>query len=112
MYDLKITDGTVGDGTGADRFRADIGIKDGKIVEVRRCAGDEAGLRGSENPAAQTIDAIGGIVAPGFVDIHTHYGGQVSGDPLLEPWSLHGVTTVVGGNCGVGFAPVAPGREQ
>jgi N-acyl-D-aspartate/D-glutamate deacylase len=112
MYDLKITGGTVVDGTGADRFRADIGVKDGRIVEVRRRSGDDAGLEGSENPAAETLDATGRIVAPGFVDIHTHYDGQVSWDPLLEPSSLHGVTTVVGGNCGVGFAPVAPGRQQ
>ncbi len=104
MFDLKITGGTVVDGTGADRFRADIGVKDGRIVEVRRRNGDDAGLEGD---AAETLDATGRIVAPGFVDIHTHYDGQVSWDPLLEPSSLHGVTTVVGGNCGVGFAPVA-----
>jgi N-acyl-D-amino-acid deacylase len=109
MYDLKITGGTVVDGTGADRYRADIGIKDGRIVEVRKRTGDDAGL---ESDAIETIDATGRIVAPGFVDIHTHYDGQVSWDPLLEPSSLHGVTTVVGGNCGVGFAPVTPGREQ
>ena len=109
MYDLTITGGTVVDGTGDKPFRADIGIKDGKIVEVRRRDGDDAGLQGE---AAQTIDATGRIVTPGFVDIHTHYDGQVSWDGLLEPSSMHGVTTVVGGNCGVGFAPVQPGREQ
>jgi len=109
MFDLKITGGTVVDGTGADRFTADIGIKDGRIVEVRRRGSDDAGLDGD---ATETLDATGRIVAPGFVDIHTHYDGQVSWDPLLEPSSLHGVTTVVGGNCGVGFAPVTPGREQ
>src|SRR3954453_20673372 len=109
MYDLKITGGTVVDGTGADRYGADIGIKDGRIVEVRKRTGDDAGL---ESDAIETIDATGRIVAPGFVDIHTHYDGQISWDPLLEPSSLHGVTTVVGGNCGVGFAPVTPGREQ
>jgi N-acyl-D-amino-acid deacylase len=109
MYDMLITGGTVVDGTGADRYRADIGVKDGRIVEVRRRNGDDAGLEGE---AGQILDATGRIVAPGFVDIHTHYDGQVSWDELLEPSSLHGVTTVVGGNCGVGFAPVAPGREQ
>jgi N-acyl-D-amino-acid deacylase len=109
MFDLKITGGTVVDGTGADRFPADVGIKDGRIVEVRRRSGDDAGLEGE---AAETIDATGRIVAPGFVDIHTHYDGQVTWDEALEPSSLHGVTTVVSGNCGVGFAPVRPGREQ
>ena len=109
MYDLTITGGTVVDGTGDKPVRADIGIKDGKIVEVRRRDGDDAGLHGE---TAQTIDATGRIVTPGFVDIHTHYDGQVSWDGLLEPSSMHGVTTVIGGNCGVGFAPVQPGREQ
>ncbi len=109
MYDLTITGGTVVDGTGDKPVKADIGIKDGKIVEVRRRDGDDAGLQGE---AAQTIDATGRIVTPGFVDIHTHYDGQVSWDGLLEPSSMHGVTTVIGGNCGVGFAPVRPGREQ
>src|SRR3984957_19099190 len=112
MYDLKITGGTVVDGTGADRFRADIGVKDGRIVEVRRRSGEDAGLAGPENQAAETLDATGRIVAPGFVDIHTHYDGQVSWDPLLEPSSGHGVTTIVAGNCGVGFAPVRPGSED
>jgi N-acyl-D-amino-acid deacylase len=109
MYDLTITGGTVVDGTGDKRYRADIGVKDGRIVEVRRRDGDDAGLEGE---AERTVDATGRIVTPGFVDIHTHYDGQVSWDETLEPSSLHGVTTVVSGNCGVGFAPVRPGREQ
>ncbi|WP_319450044.1 MULTISPECIES: N-acyl-D-amino-acid deacylase family protein [unclassified Mycobacterium] len=109
MFDLKITGGTVVDGTGADRFAADIGVKDGRIVEVRRRGPGDAPLEGE---ATETVDATGKIVAPGFVDIHTHYDGQVSWDSLLEPSSNHGVTTVVAGNCGVGFAPVRPGSEQ
>jgi N-acyl-D-amino-acid deacylase len=108
MYDLKIVGGTVVDGTGSERYRADVGIKDRQIVEVRRRGSDDATLGGD---AAETIDAAGHIVAPGFVDIHTHYDGQVSWDSLLEPSSGHGVTTLVTGNCGVGFAPVRPGRE-
>ena len=109
MFDLKITGGTVVDGTGADRFAADVGVKDGKIVEVRRRGPGDPPLEGE---AAETIDATGQIVAPGFVDIHTHYDGQVSWDSVLEPSSNHGVTTVVAGNCGVGFAPVRPGQEE
>jgi len=109
MFDLKITGGTVVDGTGAERYRADIGIKDGKIADVFRRGADDPVMAGD---AAETIDATGKVVAPGFVDIHTHYDGQVSWDGLLEPSSGHGVTTVVTGNCGVGFAPVRPGREQ
>jgi len=109
VFDLKITGGTVVDGTGADRFTADVAIKDGKIVEVRRRGPNDPTLGGE---AAETIDATGKIVAPGFVDIHTHYDGQVSWDAVLEPSSNHGVTTVVAGNCGVGFAPVRPGQEE
>ncbi|SON59675.1 D-aminoacylase [Mycobacterium simulans] len=109
MFDLKIIGGTVVDGTGAPRFQADIGIKDGTIIEVGRRGADDPTLAGA---AAQTIDATGHVVAPGFVDIHTHYDGQVSWDSMLEPSSGHGVTTVVTGNCGVGFAPVRPGTED
>jgi N-acyl-D-aspartate/D-glutamate deacylase len=109
VFDLKITGGTVVDGTGADRFTADVAIKDGKIVEVHRRGPNDPVLSGD---SAETIDAGGRIVAPGFVDIHTHYDGQVSWDSVLEPSSNHGVTTVVAGNCGVGFAPVRPGQEE
>ena len=109
MFDLKITGGTVVDGTGADRFTADVAVKDGKIVEIRRRGPGDPPLEGD---ATETIDATGKIVAPGFVDIHTHYDGQVSWDSVLEPSSNHGVTTVVAGNCGVGFAPVRPGSEE
>ena len=112
MLDLKITGGTVVDGTGADRFAADIGVKDGRIVEVRRRSGDGGASDGLHAEAAHVVDAAGRFVAPGFVDVHTHYDGQVSWDDTLEPSSMHGVTTVVSGNCGVGFAPVRPGREQ
>jgi len=110
MFDLTVTGGIVVDGTGAQRYRADIGVKDGRIVEIRRRQGADPGLE--EADTAATVDAKGRVVAPGFVDVHTHYDGQVSWDETLEPSSLHGVTTVVSGNCGVGFAPVHPGREQ
>jgi N-acyl-D-amino-acid deacylase len=104
MYDVKITNGTIVDGSGDARFVGDVAVKDGEIVAVSQStlAGD----------AAETIDATGLLVTPGFVDIHTHYDGQATWDPLLEPSSGHGVTTVVAGNCGVGFAPVRPGDEQ
>jgi len=98
MYDLIIRNGTVIDGTGSDRFVGDVAITNGTITKVGRI--DESGK--------QEIDAQGKIVAPGWVDIHTHYDGQATWDPLLAPSSWHGVTTVVMGNCGVGFAPVKP----
>jgi N-acyl-D-amino-acid deacylase len=103
VYDLKITGGTIVDGTGADRFVGDVAVKDGKIVAV--------GSR-LEGEAAETIDATDRLVTPGFVDCHTHYDGQVTWDPLLEPSTGHGATTVVTGNCGVGFAPVRPGTQE
>ncbi len=104
MYDLTITGGTVVDGTGVAPYRADIGVKDGVIVEVAR--------NGLESDSAASVDATGMLVTPGFVDVHTHYDGQVTWDPVVEPSSGHGVTTVVTGNCGVGFAPVRPGSED
>ena len=102
MYDLKITGGTIVDGTGQARFTGDVGIRDGKIVAV----GD------APEAAKRTLDADGALVTPGFTDIHTHYDGQVSWDPDLAPSSIHGVTTAVMGSCGVGFAPVRPDDHQ
>jgi N-acyl-D-aspartate/D-glutamate deacylase len=101
MLDLKIVGGIVVDGTGAAPFAGDVAIEGGRIVGVGDCPG----------PARRTIDARGAHVLPGFVDIHTHYDGQVTWDEDLTPSSLHGVTTCVMGSCGVGFAPVRPGRE-
>ncbi len=95
-YDLKITGGRVIDGTGKPGFLADVAVKDGRIVAVGDCPGT----------ATRTLDATGALVTPGFVDIHTHYDGQVSWDEELAPSCLHGVTTVAMGSCGVGFAPV------
>jgi N-acyl-D-amino-acid deacylase len=102
MHDLVISGGTVVDGTGAAPRRADVAVDDGVITAV----GPDAG------PTRRTIDADGALVTPGFVDIHTHYDGQATWDPLLSPSCWHGVTTVVMGNCGVGFAPVEQGRHD
>ncbi len=101
MYDLKIVGGTLVDGTGRAAFTGDLAIAGGRIVAVGDCP----------DVATRTLDAHGTHVLPGFVDIHTHYDGQVSWDADLSPSSLHGVTTCVLGSCGVGFAPVRPGRE-
>ncbi|XUU60175.1 N-acyl-D-amino-acid deacylase family protein [Erythrobacter sp. HA6-11] len=101
-FDLIIRGGTVVDGTGAERFNADVAIKDGVIAQVGAVTGD----------AEEEIDATGKIVAPGFVDIHTHYDGQATWDQEMAPSSWHGVTTVVMGNCGVGFAPAKPDRHE
>ena len=103
MFDLKIINGTIVDGTGSPSYVGDIAIKDGVIVEIGSAVGGDA---------RETIDATGLIVSPGFVDIHTHYDGQATWDPVLDPSASHGVTTVVVGNCGVGFAPVRPGKEE
>src|SRR5579862_8360319 len=94
-FDTVIRGGTVADGTGAEIRQADVAVKNGKIAAVGRFSGS-----GSEE-----IDAKGLLVTPGFVDVHTHYDGQLTWSERLSPSSSHGVTTVVAGNCGVGFAP-------
>ncbi|NKC00735.1 MAG: amidohydrolase family protein [Pseudomonadales bacterium] len=98
-YDLHLQGGTVVDGTRAPRYQADVWIKDGKIAKI----GDDQGAS-----ANQTIDATGFIIAPGFVDLHTHYDAQIRWDPWCTISGWHGVTSVVLGNCGFGFAPVKP----
>ena len=102
MYDLVIRAGTVVDGTGVAPRTADVAVLDGVIVEVGRVDGS----------ARRTVDADGLLVTPGFVDVHTYFDGQATWDLHLTPSCWHGVTTAVMGNCGVGFAPVDPGRHQ
>jgi N-acyl-D-aspartate/D-glutamate deacylase len=101
-YDLIVRNGLIVDGTGEKACEGDVAISDGRIVEV----GDVSGV------ADREIDAGGQLVTPGFVDIHTHFDGQVCWDKEVTPSSWHGVTTIVMGNCGVGFAPVKPGTEN
>src|ERR1700760_1820811 len=102
MTDLVIRGGLVVDGSGAPPFTGDVAIEDGKITDVGQVTG--AGRR--------EIDATGLLVTPGFVDPHTHFDGQATWDPMLAPSSHHGVTTVVMGNCGVGFAPARTDRHD
>jgi len=97
-YDLKITGGFVFDGEGTEGRHADLAVRDGRIVAIGACP----------EAARQTLDATGHIVTPGFIDLHTHYDGQVSWDADMQPSINHGVSTVVMGSCGVGFAPVRP----
>ena len=102
IHDLVIRNGNIVDGSGKKPFLGDIAIDEGKIIKVGEVI----------NSGKKEIDANGNLVSPGWVDIHTHYDGQVCWDPYLTPSSWHGVTTVVMGNCGVGFAPVKPGDEN
>jgi N-acyl-D-amino-acid deacylase len=108
MHDLVIRGGSVVDGTGAPARTADVAITDGLVTHV----GGDGGHGRVDGPARDEIDADGALVTPGFVDVHTHYDGQATWDALLSPSCWHGVTTVVMGNCGVGFAPVAPERRD
>ncbi|MGA8725005.1 MAG: amidohydrolase family protein [Acidimicrobiales bacterium] len=103
MHDLLIRGGTVVDGTGTPARTADLAIDDGRVSGVGSYAGERA---------SRTVDAGGLLVTPGWVDIHTHYDGQATWDEVLAPSSWHGVTTLVTGNCGVGFAPAEPERRE
>ncbi len=102
MADLIIRNATIVDGTGAPGSIGDVEVSDGVITAVGTV----------EGRAARELDAEGAIVTPGFIDIHTHFDGQVTWDPVVAPSSLHGVTTIAMGNCGVGFAPAAPDRHD
>jgi len=97
-FDVVLRGGEIFDGTGGEPYIADVAVRDGRIVSVGEVSGT----------GKEEIDARGCIVTPGFVDIHTHYDGQITWENRLAPSSGHGVTTVVMGNCGVGFAPVRP----
>ena len=101
-YDLLIKNGTVVDGTGAPRIQADVAIANGKIAEVGKI----------KDGAAKVIDADGLIVAPGFIDPHTHYDAQIWWDDLVTCSSWHGITTTIMGNCGVGIAPCKPEMRE
>ena len=102
-FDVVIENGTIVDGTRMPRYRADLGIRSGRISTIGRLSGRNADRR---------IDATGLVVAPGFVDLHTHYDAQLFWDPTCSISSWHGVTSVVIGNCGFGFAPVKPDQRE
>ena len=102
MLDILIRGGLIVDGSGAPQYSGDVAVKDGTIAAVGKVTA----------PAHRVIDADGALVMPGWVDAHTHYDGQVTWDDHLEGSAANGVTTVVMGNCGVGFAPVRPDGAQ
>ena len=101
-FDLLIRDGIVVDGSGAPAREADVGIVDGRIAEIGRDIG----------AGSKVIDAKDRVVAPGFIDLHTHYDAQICWDPSIGPSSWHGVTSVIMGNCGVGIAPCRSGSRE
>ena len=101
-YDVLIKNGLIVDGSGMPAFRGDLGIKNGKIVDIGKLSG----------PAARAIDAEGRAVAPGFIDNHCHYDAQVTWDPLCTFSPEHGATTVIFGNCSLSLAPVRKGGEE
>ncbi len=102
VYDLLVRNATICDGTGAPARHGALAVKDGKIAAVGEASGS----------ARREIDAGGAVLAPGFIDIHTHYDAQISWDPLLTCSCWHGVTTLLMGNCGVGVAPCRPGQQS
>ncbi|MEM7020929.1 MAG: amidohydrolase family protein, partial [Pseudomonadota bacterium] len=101
-YDVVIRGGQIIDGSGQTPFEGDVALQDGKVAAVGEVSGQ----------GKREIDANGALVTPGFVDIHTHYDGQATWDNCLAPSSWHGVTSIVMGNCGVGFAPVKPADQE
>lgn len=102
MYDYLIKGATIVDGLGGQPYTGDIAVQNGKIADLGHVSGE----------AKEVIDADGAYVTPGWVDVHTHYDGQVSWDDTIDPSFSHGVTSIVMGNCGVGFAPCPPGHEK
>src|SRR5690348_15295351 len=101
--DYVLKNATIVDGSGAPAFRADVRVADGRVAEIGPDL--DAG-------AGEVVDLTGLVLAPGFIDIHTHYDAQVLWDPDLTPSSWHGVTSVIMGNCGFGVAPTKPGSRQ